>query len=536
MNRLLRVGFGMIGLFVLGFGTLFAADAPAAANGVKMDTTSSTYVLFLDMQEVESMKNVEMVVNQAEKFPGNPVLPTGDMNAWDFNQAATWGGSVIYDEDEKIFKLWYAGARGGLDGFLAEGYAWSEDGIYWHKPNLGLYEYNGSKENNIIWRSPTGGDVFGVVRPNWTDHMAVMKDIKEPDPQKRYKGWNIIYSPTAKKNLHYPLYSPDGLHWKLGANPVPHYPVSDIGNAIIDDADPDPNRRIKIYGHQDSGYGPDIEHCIPNPNGPLLPKSNPPDPEKDGLEDLLHLSSVIHYKSYYVMVYNANFWMEYYGMKGKESIRHRDGRVPEPKTGIFTGDSRLAVSRDGVSNFQRVHPYQAVIARGNRGEWDGGFIVATPGAVVHDDKIYFFYTGVDEISGIVLPQWEEPDDPFATRSGLATLRLDGFTNLQTRDGLSRGIVTTKPIEVKMADKARLVVNASQLIPYRDWVEVEVLDAKTDLPIEGYAQKDGTPLFHEGVRLPVEWGKHKTLDGVKAGAIKLRFHLYGKAKLYSFHFD
>jgi hypothetical protein len=27
-------------------------------------------------------------------------------------------------------------------------YAVSEDGLHWEKPNLGLVEYNGSKENN----------------------------------------------------------------------------------------------------------------------------------------------------------------------------------------------------------------------------------------------------------------------------------------------------------------------------------------------------------------------------------------------------
>jgi hypothetical protein len=520
---------------LLGSIALSAGTPTIPTSAVPLDTTSRTYVLFLDMQEVESLKNVDLVVNQAEKVPSNPILPTGDLSDWDFDQASTWGGSIMYDEDDKIFKLWYSGARGGLDGPLAVGYAWSDDGFYWHKPKLGIYEFNGTKENNMTWRSPTGGDVFGVLRPQWTDHFAIFKDYRETDPQKRYKGWNIIYSPAAKKNLHYPLYSPDGLHWTLGPTPIAKYPVGDIGNAFIDYEDPDPNRRIKIYGHQDSGYGPDIEHCIPNPNGPLLPKDSA-DPDKQGLEDLVHLSGVLHYKGYYVMIYNANFWMEYYGYKGKVDIRHRDGRMPQPKTGIFTGDARLAVNRDGVSKFERVNAYQPIIARGGRGDWDGGFIVATPSAVVHNDKIYLFYTGVEEISGIVLPQWEEPDDPFATRTGVATLRLDGFTNLQTRDGLSRGLVTTKSIDVKQADKARLVVNAANLMPYRDWVEVEVLDAKTNQPIEGYKQTDAVGMFQDGIRIPVEWSKHKTLDGVQTGAIKLRFHLYGKAKLYSFHFE
>ncbi len=33
-------------------------------------------------------------------------------------------------------------------------YAESKDGIQWVKPNLGLFEWNGSKENNIVWIGP----------------------------------------------------------------------------------------------------------------------------------------------------------------------------------------------------------------------------------------------------------------------------------------------------------------------------------------------------------------------------------------------
>src|ERR1700722_16433305 len=77
---------------------LLAAGCPALFGaGQDLDTTPRTYVLFLDMHEVEALHNVELVVNQAEKHPANPVLPTGDMNDFDFAQASTWAGSIIFD-------------------------------------------------------------------------------------------------------------------------------------------------------------------------------------------------------------------------------------------------------------------------------------------------------------------------------------------------------------------------------------------------------------------------------------------------------
>ena len=33
-------------------------------------------------------------------------------------------------------------------------YAESRDGIHWTKPELGLFEFNGSKQNNIVWDGP----------------------------------------------------------------------------------------------------------------------------------------------------------------------------------------------------------------------------------------------------------------------------------------------------------------------------------------------------------------------------------------------
>jgi len=534
--RLVCTGLIITAACILG-STVRVGGTPSPQSGpVPLDTTSQTYVLFLDMQEVESLHNVEMVVNQAEKHPANPVLPTGDLNDFDFHQASSWGGSVIFDEDEKVFKLWYVGARGGLYEQRV-GYAWSTDGIVWHKPQLGLYEFRGSKENSITYQAPVGNFLYGALHPGLTDHFAVFKDYREPNPEKRYKGYNNIYakSPTHNDATHFPVYSSDGIHWKVSSTAVASYPPNDIGNIFIDYDDPNPDRRIKIYEHNEAAYGPDLEHCHPDSNNPVIGGANFAGAKKDGLEDTVHLATAIHYRGYYIMLYDYDFWLPYYDYKGKADIRKRDSRVPQPKTGIFTGDARLAMNRDGIGKFTRVNPDQPLIARGKRSDWDGGFIVAAP-PVLHDDKFYIFYTGVEEVGGISNPQWGETDDPSAIRTGLATLRLDGFTNLQTKDGLSRGTATTKAIEVKQADSARLVLNAGNLMPYRDWVEVELLDANTNLPIPGYEAKDCTSIFQEGVRIPVQWGQHKTLGGVQASAIKVRFYLYGQVKLYSFHFE
>ena len=77
----------------------------------------------------------------------------------------------------------------------------SEDGINWVKPRLGLYEYNGNKDNNICL--PACG--------------AVIKDHGEQDPDRRYKMVTRRYPDGSAEGVCRVIYSGDGIHWKPGA-------------------------------------------------------------------------------------------------------------------------------------------------------------------------------------------------------------------------------------------------------------------------------------------------------------------------------
>jgi hypothetical protein len=94
-----------------------------------------------------------------------------------------------------------------------------------------------------------------------------------------------------------------------------------------------------------------------------------------------------------------------------------------------------------------------------------------------------------------------------------------------------GSLTTKPMDL---DAARLTVNVGDPVARRSWLQVEVLDAGTGEPLPGFAREDCPRLVTNGVRVPVCWaGKEIGEAGVRQ--IRLRFHLYGTAKLYSFAF-
>jgi hypothetical protein len=63
-------------------------------------------------------------------------------------------GGVTIIKDEETYRAFYRGMAetGKEDGssFEKTCYAESKDGIHWKKPNLGLFEVNGTLENNVI--------------------------------------------------------------------------------------------------------------------------------------------------------------------------------------------------------------------------------------------------------------------------------------------------------------------------------------------------------------------------------------------------
>ena len=82
-------------------------------------------------------------------------------------------------------------------------YAESKDGVHWEKPNLGLCEFKGSKENNIILKSEDLTKDIAI----FDCFVPFIDENPDCSPEKKYK---------ALVNSFYTLVwfsSPDGIHW-----------------------------------------------------------------------------------------------------------------------------------------------------------------------------------------------------------------------------------------------------------------------------------------------------------------------------------
>ena len=115
--------------------------------------------------------------------------------------------------------------------------------------------------------------------------------------------------------------------------------------------------------------------------------------------------------------------------------------------------------------------------------------------------------------------------------GLATLRIDGFTCVESVDGEIPGWVTTNPVEA-VDTQSDLIVNAGSLQAGRSWVEVELLDAASDEVLPGFSHGDCGDIMADSTHHRVKWTGGAFRDAGKS-RVKLRFYLCGTARLYSY---
>ena len=186
--------------------------------------------LLLDSRVIESKRNVHLTVGVVHKDTHNPLFK--EDKPWEprFDKPYC---SVIHDEEEEIYKCWYSifikSTREALapdkrawadwsegDRRFGMCYATSKDGIHWEKPELGIIDFDGSRKNNIVIE--------------YTHGVAVMKDLHETDPQKRYKAIH----PERRNSAVW--FSPDGIHWgkKYNAGAISH---GDTNQAVWSDED-----------------------------------------------------------------------------------------------------------------------------------------------------------------------------------------------------------------------------------------------------------------------------------------------------------
>ena len=180
------------------------------------DETRDTITLFaFDDVAIPFSQNLKLVRRAPEKHQANPVVsrgPEGSVDSW----AVQFYGSVICDRDTGTFRMWYVAVskeeRNSETVARSKpwrvAYAESEDGIHWTKPNLGLVEIFGNRDNNLCQLAPP----IGVL------NLKVLDEPGDLDPSQRYKMGAHVWTPKSETRRNGTLAtfaSADGLSWKI---------------------------------------------------------------------------------------------------------------------------------------------------------------------------------------------------------------------------------------------------------------------------------------------------------------------------------
>ena len=343
----------------------------------------------------DAPQGIELAVQPAEKSEAI-ILPD---QPWENDIVDSVSG--LYFKNGK-YTLYYQANHSYL--CMAE----SDDGFNWTKPSLGLHEFEGSKQNNIIpkgsgalFEDPSAdpeerfkaiGSLGGMFKPDLdsegrpvdvkpsktamdlmgtTDSEASTEDILEIQEslKGKYDGeWAQL------KSFLYPLVSPDGLHWTELKN---HLMLGEwVDGDKVAHYDEDLKKYIAYLRFHTAGRrcvgrseSDDFRTLTPEKAVLRIDSQDPPD------------SSIYHHS--------------YTLYPGRDDLHLMFPSIYHQTTGHL--DVQLAVSHDGL-DWDRPDRKNPIIPNGPEGSGDSGMIFACPQLLfLPDGRMALAYSGTGRL-------------------------------------------------------------------------------------------------------------------------------------------
>lgn len=465
---------------------LMLAAVPASAGEAETNQVrqiGSRWELFVDDGLIGGLDGARQVLHRPVEREAAIVHD----QPWEGN--ASLYHTVFQDGD--LYRMYYRGSHliVGETSLAASHeyvcYAESQDGIHWNKPKLGLVEFKGSKDNNII--------LTGSVVHNFTPFKDTNPACK---PDERYKGMGGISGGLRAYK------SADGIRWSpMRAEPVITTGAFDSQNLAFWD---EVRGQYREY-HRAFRDGRDIMTCT---SDDFLQWTEPEWLEYDpGRLTELYTNQIIPYPRapHLFLGFPARYVA---GRTLLGPLNERIARISK-RFGTDYTDTGLIVSRDG----RRFHVWPEAFIRpgiqtGNRWVYGSKYtawgIVETRSAVADAPPELSFYTS-DE------GYWREH---VVMRR--YTLRIDGFASINA--SLAGGEVVTKPLAFK---GNRLLLNFSTSAAGS--VRVEIQDESGEA-IEGFALADCLEVFGDAIQREVQWKDGPDVGRLADKPVRLRFAL------------
>ncbi len=468
--------------------------------------------LFVDQEIVKSSENVSFKLHQGIKHPQNPLLKAE--KPWEGWRLEIYG-TVLFDEEENIFKMWYFSEATDEFPHYSTHYAISQDGIHWEKPLVGTVKSrSGGKHNAVL-----NGYLLA----------SVMKDNQEKDPDKRYKMVCWRQKPPHGAHL---MVSPDGLNWTQ-VNEKPFCRSSDV---ITGHFDPYRKKYIafpklvtKSRGHIRRCFGLSTSDNFRDwtPSRPVFY----PD-ARDDYGSMSRIEPVRH-----ILDVKDDFRLlrtEFYGIS---AYPHECCTIAFPWVFTINNNARFG-NHEGpmevqfASSRDLIHwnrPFRKpLIPRGKKGDWDEGIQIASSTAFSYKDEIRLYYCGANYTHGTPC-LYKKKDTGRKTKYtcsiGLVSWKRDRFVS--AGGGHSGGILTTVPMKFQ---GKHLFLNAKTF--NNGSVHVEALDSAGHR-IPNFQLM---PFRGDELQAKIQFAAGNTIDfsSLDGQLITLKFHLKN-AELFSFGF-
>jgi len=477
-----------------------------ASSGSSAQTGDQT-ILFVDDNAILYRSGTRRVVQQPERHAANPVI--GETKPW---EVAIGYCTVYRDIRTGLYQCWYQSYSGNHANDptrrVVVCYATSNDGVTWKKPNLGLFDYNGEDNTNIVLVGNGGrSSNYGA---------SVLVDHLDSNMEKRYKMayWDFVSVAGRQVPGLCVAFSRDGIHWmKQSKAPL-------LQGAYGDPTQP-----------------------------PLSAESQGEPPTRPAISDVIDLmwdprrdSFVIYAKTWIDAPDGRRFWKRaIIRTESKDFVRWSTPQliiVPgEGDSGQIHGASvfyihgvylatlqcldfggfdrggtgnmpaELAISRDGIHWNRSFQDQMFLPVTGDGKTFDAGCLWTSSTPIHLPEEIRFYYGAY--------PGWNSDLENDSTGIGLAILPLDRFAAIESTDAIAQ--VTLKSIELSNVNRITINADATD-----GDVRVELLTAG-GYRVAGYTKDQSGIITGNSLRHPVNW-KSKTMADLAAGRYQLRLHL------------
>ncbi len=514
---------------------------------------------FFDNGLVEEVQNVTRTFHSPQKIDQNPLMQQDrpwehvvDFNSSDYElwrDAESGRFHCIY-RDLNVDREKMARIGGTVIDWdisrIRQMYAYSDDGLEWTKPAMGLVHEDG-RDTNIVMGSEEFGNVWGF---------APIDDPSETDLSRRFKALFVHAPPGFRVADEEPgahirsAHSADGVRWtvdddaptfgtygsRLGDAMFPFYdPVT--GGYLLNTRHPlmELAPRTRTPHSTTLGASPGFDPVMGVANRRSVRRifqcesrdfrrwSEPrhilsPDPNTDNLDDALYAMGTLRIGA---------------GWLGFIQVFHMVAN---------TSDIQLAYSNDG-RNWSRIAAGTPWLTNGPADSWDE-FQIFVPRVIPMGDEMWVYYGGaschhdwwiVGQQEGLDVEEaydWSEVKEGL----GLAKMRLNGFVSLGA-NRVREGMLATQPV---VAAGDRLVINGA--CGPDGYIKVEMADVREQV-LPGRVGDECDVFTGDAIAHVVTWGGDSHLpmpSPTSAGTVyasrpehrRLRF-IMRDAELYSF---